>query len=671
MKQYIILLLAFLFLSTNSDAQKGDIHVKSTIKSVIVYPNGAQISRQGSFSVPKGSSNLIIKNLPRQINLSSLQIKLPNDVELLSLTPKIDVGDILQMAKKAEETRNQIDKVKIEISRLSSKLVVLKDKESMLKKNDRIGGEQGISLEKLRSIVDYYQKQLTDIENQRIDIREKIKIKEKNIFELKQQLNKVNSPKSVSSLSLHLKVNTKQAGSKKIDISYTNAKAGWTPSYDFAIKSTSKPLEIKYNASIFQSTQEDWKNANIILSTSDLYRDKSIKELKPWIFEKGNQNRQTIKKEYQYGSLLGQVLDENNEPIKGAKITVKSNGKIIHQCFTSKTGRFKIKPLRMHVNYGVKIKSRGYNMALESLTANSENNIIILKKTNHLAQVKEERLDYEMMVEKINIKKKIELEEIQSLPTREISTISSGSMGSIYFVDGVKVNSRPNSYNEYQYNKKPQRKILKSQISSSKSTEESDFTYNLKEKMTILSDGEDYKIYLKTVSTPAEYEYISIPELKKIANLQVLLTDWETLQLQNAPVSYYYENRLVNQSKFVNQNFSDTLAIDFTEDDNIITRKKNNKLQESKKLFSGKITEIRVIELEVKNNKNTSVNVKLKDVLPTTEYEDIKIEILEISDQPTKISKDGIYHWKLQLGPKEKKIITYKYSVRYPKKMVD
>ncbi|MCT4664858.1 MAG: mucoidy inhibitor MuiA family protein [Flavobacteriales bacterium] len=663
MKIILHLLIIGLLFPFALKAQKDTLEVNSKIESVVVFPNGAQITRKAQKFIPAGKSHLIIKGLPLQTNLKTLQIQFPKGLELVSLTPQVDIGNNLLILNKSKKLREKIENIKTEISKQNSKLVVLKDKKEVLKKNNKIEtGEKGLSLTQLQSIVDYYEKQITGIENSKIIIREKIKQQEKEIFDLKQQLHTNTTKKSLQTLNLILKVNTSKALKRHFSLTYTNPKAGWIPSYDFVVKSTFKPLEIKYKATVFQSTQEDWNNIKMTLSTSDLYRDKSIRKLTPWLFERGNSNHPLDKEKISYGSLNVKVIDSKyQEPISNAKVSIFHGSKLVHQCFTDNLGKFKVHPLLDNSIYTVKVESHGYQTNSKKMYSNGELNSVQLSKENHYAQVKAEIIESEYKEE--FMADEMELKEI--VPSIDNGLSVRGGRGGevVYYVDGVKVNG--NSYNQA----KSTNTISLSALEHNDKIE-SDFTYSLKQKMTVLSNGEAHNFDLQTTKAVTDYEYIVVPELKKIANLQVLLPDWESLRLQDAPVHYYYENRLVNQADFVNENFQDTLALDFTEDNGIITRKKNIKLQESKKFFSGKIKEFRSIELEVKNNKNTPVQIKLQDVLPISEFEDIVIEIEEMTLEPNEKSDQGIYTWKFLLQPKAKKTITYKYSVRYPKKML-
>ena len=57
--------------------------------------------------------------------------------------------------------------------------------------------------------------------------------------------------------------------SDDLSISYYVSSAGWTPNYDFRVDEITKPLNIVYNADVYQSSGENWDKVNLKLSTNN------------------------------------------------------------------------------------------------------------------------------------------------------------------------------------------------------------------------------------------------------------------------------------------------------------------------------------------------------------------------------------------------------------------
>ena len=79
MKSLIIL---FTLLSVNTFATEV-LEVKSKIKNVIVYQQGAQINQNGDYSVKKGVTELKIRGVSPYIDPSTLQINATGNIVIL------------------------------------------------------------------------------------------------------------------------------------------------------------------------------------------------------------------------------------------------------------------------------------------------------------------------------------------------------------------------------------------------------------------------------------------------------------------------------------------------------------------------------------------------------------------------------------------------------------
>lgn len=85
------------------------------------------------------------------------------------------------------------------------------------------------------------------------------------------------------------------------------------------------------------------------------------------------------------------------------------------------------------------------------------------------------------------------------------------------------------------------------------------------------------------------------------------------------------------------------------------------------KFIDNEKVEIRTIELMVRNTKNIAVEMELEDQIPIVQgTNEIKVTLIDGDnaelDEPT-----GKLKWRLRLGSKDSKKITFTYEIRYPK----
>src|SRR5512145_1977226 len=177
-KLFSFLLIVIPFCSLWAEESK---EVSSTITNVTVYLRGAQVTREANINLPKGSSSIIFRELPVQINPQSIQLKGAGNFIILSITHQINY---LSQGRKSREVKMLQDSLKIyedQFALLDGLLQVLKSEEDMLQDNrDISSSEKGVVLAELKQSVEYYRTRLTEIKKEQIRLnRESIKVKEK------------------------------------------------------------------------------------------------------------------------------------------------------------------------------------------------------------------------------------------------------------------------------------------------------------------------------------------------------------------------------------------------------------------------------------------------------------------------------------------------------------
>ena len=73
-------------------------------------------------------------------------------------------------------------------------------------------------------------------------------------------------------------------------------------------------------------------------------------------------------------------------------------------------------------------------------------------------------------------------------------------------------------------------------------------------------------------------------------------------------------------------------------------------------------------QITVSNNKPVAAEVVVDDQYPVSNNEEVKVELLSNGGAEVNES-EGKLTWKLKLAAGEKKVISFSYSVKYPKDM--
>jgi uncharacterized protein (TIGR02231 family) len=164
----------------------------------------------------------------------------------------------------------------------------------------------------------------------------------------------------------------------------------------------------------------------------------------------------------------------------------------------------------------------------------------------------------------------------------------------------------------------------------------------------------------------ASYDYRSIPKLSENVFLIAQISDWGDADLNSGFAKLYLENSYVGKSNINTQQFTDTLDISFGVDNNVTIKREKVTTFSEKVLAGSTIKETIGYKITIRNNKSYSITTSVYDQIPISVDENIKVEMLEISEGQFD-KESGKVTWKLDLKPNETKTVIIKYSVKYPK----
>jgi len=273
-----------LFLCLTIFGQQNQIQTESKITGVTVFLSGAQVTREASVSLPAGSRTIVFENLTQYINKSSLQIKANNDaITILSVGHKVNYLKSHENDQRIAVLKDSLEKIRFKLDIRNSHQIVYKEEKTMLLANKSIAGEQnGVDIEDLMEMADFYRERLQEIETKLLDIKTSKGNLNKIVSRLNKELKNANSPQGSYTSDVIVKVAAKVKSTTKFELSYITNNASWTPKYDIRTKDINKPIALTYKAEIAQNTGFDWKKVNIKLSTGNPSIKNTQPVVSPW-----------------------------------------------------------------------------------------------------------------------------------------------------------------------------------------------------------------------------------------------------------------------------------------------------------------------------------------------------------------------------------------------------
>jgi uncharacterized protein (TIGR02231 family) len=295
-----------LLISIINFAQK-PVFTSAKVKAATVYFNSAEISQTTSAILPKGTSEIVVKNVADYLNENTVQIGAPSSVTVLSVQFTNNYMSEFEIDEKTPETKkvsDSINYVKKELKRVENS----KDSEAktieLLDKNQQVwGANSGLNVTELLKLVDYYKLKRTELNNNYDFLEEKFTKLNLQLANLNKKLevNTKNDEKS-SNGKLILQVMNEVAGNVDFDINYLTQNAIWTPFYDLRANSISVPIEMMYKAKVVQNTGIDWKKVKLTLSSGNPNQNNQAPTLGAWWlqynqnygYREGDKNRELM-----------------------------------------------------------------------------------------------------------------------------------------------------------------------------------------------------------------------------------------------------------------------------------------------------------------------------------------------------------------------------------------
>ncbi len=606
-----ILLIPFLLLFTYVPAQK-KITAESSIGEVTVFSSGAQVQRLAEVLVPAGRSEIIFSGLSNQLQQQSVQLKADAGITLLSVQAQKDFFSQRKIEQDERALLDRMGELKEKNENDNSLLLVYKNEEQMLIKNQSIGGQSGVKPDDLKLALDLQRQRLTEVYQKQLEIERRLNVQKQEMEKINAQLRETGKKRDSVNYTVTALIESRQARSIKFQLLYTIKDAGWYTVYDIRVAEVGKPLDLLMNAQVYQRSGETWKDVSINLSTGNPSANVTPSLLQPWMLGFYDPSVAWLKNQsVQAGVVSGRVTDETGNPLSGATIMVKGSNRLVTS--TDANGFFKL--LNVPVAGTILVSYVGYQQ-----------------------------------------------KEIQLRPGYySISlTAASNSLQEVVVVGYGAAARDVSEYAKKQKEEDPQLVTVNTQY------QPTTIVYKIAEKYTLETDGKTTTIGIRRLDLPAGYEYFSAPKANPSVFLTARVTDWEQYELQAGEANLYFEGTYLGKTYIDLSDASDTLSLALGKDMGVSITRKLVREFSAKKMIGANRTDSRQFEITLRNTKKIPVHIIIQDQLPVATSKDIDIE--NVKAQDAQIDKEtGLAVWTLDLLPGAEKKLQIGYSVRYPK----
>ena len=163
----------------------------------------------------------------------------------------------------------------------------------------------------------------------------------------------------------------------------------------------------------------------------------------------------------------------------------------------------------------------------------------------------------------------------------------------------------------------------------------------------------------------------AVPALAETAFLQANFKHGEDAPLLPGPVSVYRDGVFVGRSPLALAAKDETVRLGFGVDEKVKVARTVVRLNEGTAGFIGSSkTDEREFKTTIRNAHEFPIRVAIEDQLPVSETDDIQVEMLPVTTQPTTRDlrdRRGVMEWAFETKPGESREIKFGWRMRWPK----
>jgi len=587
--------------------------ITSKVQKVVLFLNGAQVTRTAMVNLGAGTSELIFGEISPGVDVQSIQVHADGEFTILSVKHELDFLNEQLKQKRVEDLQAAQKAIRDKISLQNSLVAIYQAEETMLSKNQVVTGENSsLDVVKLKQALDFQTERLTQLKEKQQAVTNQIDALNLELQKYDKQIAAITKGSTTATSNIIVTISSKTALQSQFTLSYVVHNASWFPTYDIRAKDVNSPVSISYKANVSQQSGEDWKNIKLILSTGNPTVSGNKPEMTPYYLNFGMyyaNNTEPVTKGT--GRVIGA---DDKQAIPGASVRIKgtSIGTV-----TDANGNF-------------------------SLQTPSSGQVLVISYIGY--QTQEVRVTGSYMT--------IALSPAVSTLNEVVVTGYSNSNSESYYdtnksrASAVSINTIP--------------------IAVKQSENQTNIEFNIENPWSIPSDGKQYLVEISQVDVKAGFQYYVAPKINTDVFLTAQMTDWNKYNFLSGEANLFFEGTFIGKSLINTNATTDTLNLSLGIDKNIVVTRTLQKDLSERQTFGSNKKETRNWLIEVKNRKKQPVNLLVEDQVPVSQNSSISVEVQETTGvKPDLLT--GKVLWNFLLNSQDDKKVQLKYLVKYPK----
>jgi len=615
--------------------------LQPTVKSATFFPGGVEISMEARADLKPGTHVLHIMGLPQGLTENDLSFDGVGGFTLLSLRLKTEA--FLDPAA-ISSLRPQLEKIEDyhrDIEKLERQIELVRREREMLESNKSIGGQQTLTATVWRDAVNFYQERLRNLMDREEQLLLQHREKRLERYLKGGELASVLYATRNNQKFLEVEIEMSKAGMAEFSVSVLSRQGGWNPQYELRSYFPEEKLEVLHQANFFQQTGNDWKNVKVRFTNAVPYKLSRIPDIAD-IQRSANSFNQfpPIKTAGYTGTLAGKVTEQNSTMgIPGVNIElIDQYGKVITTHATDEKGYYQINTQEPVF----RLKFFTWDFHINSLHPSPEwSQVVLHRRPASMGNVdvfiaspadlghggRHASQDSEEQIHVFSAKTLVE----SSSDSESMRARAAGyrfNPAEVTLDAGAVVVELPGTYD-----------IASSAVAR---------TVKLR------------ALYPENV----QYLHVAVPRIGNQVYLSMSIPNAGQLGILTGSARVFIGNRQVGQISIDPQDRRDTLDVTLGEDPLVTSRYIPDFQSSSRRMFSRKITQENAYTLEVINQRNSAIQLEIRDKLPVSSDPEVNLKPIELNGGVFNSATGAIiWRFKAEKGSNKRSV---RYEITYP-----
>ena len=286
--------LSLVLILSVASSSFGQINVGSEVKAATVFSNQAQLTREQSVKLEKGTNQVKFIGMENSILSPTIQVSGTGGITVLSNSVNSENVEKSMQPKSIVSILDKIEELKMKEELTGKQAQNLEyEKNAILYNKSANGANSGFNLDNMLDLVEFYRNNLNKLDSLIFDKNKKVLNYRQERSDLNNELQKLGY--KTRGNVMNIEVISDKAQTVSIKLEYVVQNIGWTPFYEIKTQGIGDKVKAVCKAKIYQNSSIDWKNVALTLSTTSPTNVGVLPTVHPWVLRFQNQRRDKMK----------------------------------------------------------------------------------------------------------------------------------------------------------------------------------------------------------------------------------------------------------------------------------------------------------------------------------------------------------------------------------------